>query len=81
MMLTLQLFATLKERAGQPTIRIELPGVITVDALRAAVGAQYPALADLAARSVVSVNREFAFDEDPVRADDEVALFPPVSGG
>jgi molybdopterin converting factor small subunit len=49
--------------------------------LRAAISLQHPALAELAARSVVSVNREFAFNEDPVQPADEVALFPPVSGG
>jgi molybdopterin converting factor small subunit len=30
---------------------------------------------------VVSINREFAFDESLVPAGSEVAMFPPVSGG
>jgi molybdopterin synthase catalytic subunit len=77
----IKLFATLKERAGASEIEVDLPAPATVRELRAAIGAQHPALAELAARSVVSVNREFAFNEEPVQPADEVALFPPVSGG
>jgi molybdopterin converting factor subunit 1 len=79
--MNISLFATLKEKAGTGRIEITLDEAVTVDQLRKAVGAAYPALAELAARSVVSVNREFAFDEDTVNPADEVALFPPVSGG
>jgi molybdopterin synthase catalytic subunit len=77
----IKLFATLKERAGAAEIEVDLPAATNVLELRAAISRQYPALAELAARSVVSVNREFAFNEDAVQPADEVALFPPVSGG
>ena len=77
----IKLFATLKDRAGAPEIDLDLPAATTVRELRAAISAQYPSLAELTARSVVSVNREFAFNEDSVKPADEVALFPPVSGG
>ncbi len=77
----IKLFATLKERAGAAEIDLELPAAATVRELRAAISRQHPTLAELAARSVVSVNREFAFNEDTVQPADEVALFPPVSGG
>jgi molybdopterin synthase catalytic subunit len=30
---------------------------------------------------VVAINQEFAFGSTPIRSGDEVALFPPVSGG
>jgi MoaE-MoaD fusion protein len=80
-MMTIRLFATLKERAGRAEIEIAPRDGMTVRELREIVGHTYPALAELAAKSVVSVNREFAFNEDTVRAGDEVALFPPVSGG
>ena len=79
--MTIRLFATLKERAGRTEIEIDARDGMTVRDLRDMVGQAYPALAELAARSVVSINREFAFNEDTVRASDEVALFPPVSGG
>lgn len=77
----IKLFATLKERAGTAEIHIDLTEATTVRELRAAISRQHPALAELVARSVVSINREFAFNEDSVQPADEVALFPPVSGG
>ena len=40
-----------------------------------------PALATVLPTALVAVNHEFAFDEDVVPEDAEVAIFPPVSGG
>jgi molybdopterin converting factor subunit 1 len=77
----IRLFATLRDRAGRSDIDVDLPNAATVADLRAAIGAAFPQLAPLAARSVVAVNHEFAFDGDSIRPTDEVALFPPVSGG
>ena len=37
--------------------------------------------ADVLATSQVWVNGEVADDDDPVSADDEVAVLPPISGG
>jgi molybdopterin synthase catalytic subunit len=79
--MVIRLFATLKDRAGVAEITVVTADELSVRELRAQVAQQYPRLAELAVRSVVSVNREFAFNEDRVRANDEVALFPPVSGG
>ena len=73
MRLTVRLFAGLKERAGAPTLELELPEPATVADVRSAFGAGLP--------YIVAVNRVYAGDEEPVRADDEVALIPPVSGG
>lgn len=79
--MTVKLFATLKDRAGASEVIVDTPDQLSVRELRQAIGQQHPRLAELTARSVVSVNHEFAFSEDTVRATDEVALFPPVSGG
>ncbi len=79
--MTIKLFATLKDRAGTNEIQLATTNPLTVGELRTLVGQQHPRLAELVLRSVVSVNQEFAFNEDVVRANDEVALFPPVSGG
>jgi molybdopterin converting factor subunit 1 len=81
MTMTVKLFATLKDRAGASQVTIEAPDQLSVRELREAIAQQHPALAELTKRSVVSVNHEFAFNDDAVRASDEVALFPPVSGG
>jgi molybdopterin converting factor small subunit len=41
----------------------------------------YPGLKEAMETVVISINREFAFDESVVPENAEVAMFPPVSGG
>lgn len=77
----IKLFATLKDRAGAADITVRTPDALTVRQLREIVAQQFPALAALMTQTLVAVNQEFAFNDDMVRAGDEVALFPPVSGG
>lgn len=82
MEIEIRLFATLKDRAGSDRIRVALPAnPTTVAALLDAVGADYPTLAPALGSALVAVNRAFAGSETPVGAADEVAIFPPVSGG
>jgi molybdopterin synthase catalytic subunit len=82
MEIEIRLFATLKDRAQSDRIRVALPAdPTTVAVLLDAVGADYPALAPALRSTLVAVNRAFAGLETPVGSTDEVALFPPVSGG
>jgi molybdopterin synthase catalytic subunit len=82
MEIEIRLFATLKDRAGSDRIRVALPSdPTTVLELLDAVGADYPALAPALRSALVAVNRAFAGPDMPVSSADEVALFPPVSGG
>lgn len=76
-----KLFATLKERAKRDEIEVTLTEALTVLALRERIATQFPALAPLMTQTLVAVNKEFAFNADTVQPNDEVALFPPVSGG
>ncbi|HEX7290676.1 MAG TPA: molybdenum cofactor biosynthesis protein MoaE, partial [Conexibacter sp.] len=74
----IRLFAQLRERAGASELSVELPeGARVRDALAA------PAVASLAEGLplVLAVNREYAHDDAPLSAGDELALIPPVSGG
>jgi molybdopterin synthase sulfur carrier subunit len=78
-------FAWLRERTGHAEERVELPAeVATVGALiawlRARDAGHAAALAE-ATRVRCAVNQDFAGPETPVRAGDEVAFFPPVTGG
>ncbi|MFL5903673.1 MAG: molybdenum cofactor biosynthesis protein [Solirubrobacteraceae bacterium] len=76
MVVTIRLFAMLRERAGASEIELELPeGARVRDAL--------DRLDDLAGGLplVMAVNRDYADAEAELRAGDELALIPPVSGG
>jgi len=80
MRLSVRLFAGLRERAGAPTLDVEVPDEATVADLLGAL--QRTPLRALPERSfIVAVNREYAGPAAAVRAGDEVALIPPVSGG
>lgn len=78
-------FAWLRSRIGTGVEEVTPPPeVATVAGLLdwlAARGPNYAAA--LANRAVVrvAVNQEYAGLDDPVRPGDEVALFPPVTGG
>lgn len=82
MEIEIRLFATLKDRAGQAQVPLTLPQAeVTVAEMLAAIAAAYPALSPSLPTSLVAVNRQYATPETPIRPGDEVALFPPVSGG
>jgi molybdopterin synthase catalytic subunit len=76
-----RLFATLRQQAGWAQQDVELPdGATLADAL-AALDRAVPTL-NLPRRTVyVAVNQEYARGAQVLREGDEVAIFPPVSGG
>jgi MoaD family protein len=81
-MITVKLFALLKDKAGRDELRIDIgPG--TVSELLEAVSRGYPALSGMISDGgiLISVNREFARRDAMVKDGDEVALMPPFSGG
>jgi len=81
MELEIRLFATLKDRAGQDRVTVTVPEPATVATVRDALAESYPALASSLDVALVAVNQDFASPETPLEAGDEIALFPPVSGG
>jgi molybdopterin synthase sulfur carrier subunit len=78
-------FAWLRQRAGTAAEAVEPPPEVrTVGDLKAWLGSRHPRFGEAcAAQGVVrcAVNQEFAEDTAPVRGGDEVAFFPPVTGG
>ncbi len=78
-------FAWLRERAGRSEERVVLPeGVATVDTLvgyLATLDEPHRAAFAHAALVRVAVNQEFAAPDTPIADGDEVAFFPPVTGG
>ncbi len=66
---------------GVGQVESELNEGATVGDLLKSLHAEYPRLADLTSRTVISVNQEFVSVDDLLSDGDEVAIFPPVSGG
>ena len=83
--LSLVYLARLREAFGAASERVEIPPDVTsVAALRAWLAARGGAWATELApgRAVrIAVNHAVAQPDTPVHAGDEVALFPPVTGG
>ncbi|WP_172991964.1 MoaD/ThiS family protein [Lacipirellula parvula] len=77
----MKLFAAARELAGCGELPIELPVEADVAALRTALCATAPALAELARRSLIAINEEYAADATRLQDGDVAALIPPVSGG
>ena len=75
-------FAWLRERAGLGEETLDLPPeVANVGGLVEHLRARHPAAFENAALLRCAVNQEFGDAGTPVRAGDEVAFFPPVTGG
>ncbi len=76
------LFATLKEMAGKNRLTVELTGESArIADVKATLTELFPAMEDNIQASIAAVNEEYAFAEDAVKDGDNVAFFPPVSGG
>jgi len=74
-------FANLRDRAGTKSLELEIPEGITVQGLKDQIARDYPDLKQSMEAVLISINREYAFDEAVVADGSEVAMFPPVSGG
>lgn len=81
MRLTVKLFAAARELAGTGELQVEVPADADVAALRVALCATAPAFTELARRSLIAVNEEYAADATRLQEGDVAALIPPVSGG
>lgn len=74
-------FATLRDRAGVKDEPFECPSGTTVKEFKELLGQKRSELVPALDTALVAVNREFAFPDHVLQEGDDVALFPPVSGG
>ena len=81
MRIEVRLFAVARQRAGRPTMALELPEPATVALLKRALAEVGPALAPLVPSLRIAVNSEYAADDGVILPGAEVAAIPPVSGG
>jgi molybdopterin converting factor subunit 1 len=77
----LLLFATLRDRAGTKTMELDIPADLTVQGLKDKISNEYPNLKESMSSVLITINREYAFDDAVIPQNAELAMFPPVSGG
>lgn len=77
MSLTVRFFASLRERLGRDAVELAATeaGTVSEAWARATDGAAMPA------NVLAAVNQEYAAPDQPVSDGDEIAFFPPVTGG
>lgn len=83
-MFTVVYFASLRERLGVNKQQLELPSVKTVNELvdyLVAEGGENWQQTLKESQVMVAVNQEMCELEQPIVAGDEIAFFPPVTGG
>lgn len=75
------LFARYREVTGRDRVEIEVPEGATVEDVWCAVSAAHPVLARYRLHTLFAVGNDYVTAERPVHPGEEVACFPPVSGG
>ena len=74
-------FASLRERVGMKETDLELPNGLSVKGFKDFISSNFTGLDPAMDSAIVSINKEFGFDDDIIPEGADVALFPPVSGG
>ncbi|RMF91454.1 MAG: molybdopterin converting factor subunit 1 [Methanobacteriota archaeon] len=82
-MVTVRFFAGFRERTGTDRVEIPFEDGMTLTELMKRLGKEFPELKKAWKDGVatVAVNHEVMDGDYPVKEGDEVAIFPPVSGG
>ncbi len=74
-------FATLRDRAGTRSMELDIPNDLTVQGLKDKLSSEFPTLKESMSSVLITINREYAFDDAVIPHNAELAMFPPVSGG
>jgi len=74
-------FATIRDRAGTKSMDLDIPENMTVQGLKDKIAEEYPNLKESMKSVLITIDREYAFDEAVIPPNAEMAMFPPVSGG
>ena len=74
-------FATLRDRAGTKSVELDIPPDLTIQGLKDKISSEYPSLKESMSSVLITINREYAFDEAVIPQNAEIGMFPPVSGG
>lgn len=81
MTITVIPFASVRDILQYSSRKIDLKDGSTVGDLLEALISEFPDLAGIRTTLLFAVNEEYATSDKLLRDGDEIALFPPVSGG
>jgi len=76
-----RLFARYREALGRERLEIDLPEGGTVESAWSAIADRHPELAPYRPFTLFAVGHDYVSPDHRLQADDELCLFPPVSGG
>ncbi len=74
-------FATLRDRAGTRSMELDVPVDLTIQGLKDKISNEFPNLKESMSSVLITINREYAFDDAVIPQNAELAMFPSVSGG
>ena len=74
--ITVHYFASLRERLGRSQEEVPVAGISCAAEVWRRVSPEPMPL-----NTLIAINQEYASADSPVKAGDEVAFFPPVTGG
>lgn len=80
-MITVRVFASLRELLGREEVDLDLPEDASVACVFDELQKMHPKIASYRSSLLTAVNQEYCDWEEKVGEGDEVAFFPPVSGG
>lgn len=81
MQVKLLFFATLKDIVGARQLQFELPAGATINDLLTRLEVSYPRFKDYRPVLLTAINEDYVGKDARINEGDEVAIFPPVSGG
>ena len=81
MFVTVKFFASYREMLGEDQLLIDVEDGITVGDILDLLKERYPALRDQGYMPLTACNLKHVSKKHPLEDGDELAVFPPVSGG
>ncbi len=79
--LSIKLFASIRQAMNSNEIKINIDNKITVLQMKEIIFETFPNLKKLNIPFFVAINHKYSKDSDVIDTNDEIALFPHVSGG
>jgi molybdopterin converting factor subunit 1 len=74
-------FASLADKTGMREMSLDSSAFTNIDSIVHKLSKDFPSFESHRASILISINSEFARPGTPVCDGDEIAFFPPVSGG